>query len=300
MQIKTNILKSSLKNILLTVFGTVILAFGTAVFIIPYELVVGGMSGVAITVNHVLPSLSIDLIITVLTWGLFLLGLIILGKDFALKTLISAIVYPPAISVFQKFASEDFLDGIFYLKNTEYSEMGILIAAIFGGLLIGVGCAVTFLGGGSTGGTDIVAFAITKFFKRLNSSHIIFITDSTIIILGLLAIKDLTVSLLGIISVFVSMIIIDKIFVGGSKALIAQIVSDRCEEISQEIIKRLERTTTLVDVTGGYTHEKKQMIMVSFTMRQYAELSKIINEVDCTAFVTVHQAHEINGEGWTR
>ena len=100
------------KNIFLVLAGTVILAFGTAIFILPFDLLVGGISSYAIIFEKILPfDISIDLIITIITWTLFFIGLIVLGKDFAIKTLISTIVYPIAISVFLKMTSPSFFGG---------------------------------------------------------------------------------------------------------------------------------------------------------------------------------------------
>lgn len=293
-------MKPVLRNIGLTVLGTVILALGGAIFIIPFDLVAGGMSGIAIVVNNTIPSISVNVIITVLTWGLFLAGWLMLGNHFALQTLISAIVYPLAISLFSMLVNPDILGGLFYLKGSAHADIAIIIATVFGGFLSGTGCAVTFWSGGSTGGTDIIAFAVCKVFKKLRSSYVFFAVDATVIMAGMLVIKDLAVTLLGIIAAFVAALVIDKIFVGGSQALIAQIVSDNCKEINRQVINRLERTTTLINITGGYSGEPKQMLMVSFTVRQYPELKNIINQTDKNAFVTVHRAHEINGEGWTR
>ncbi len=298
---KTEILRTA-KNMALIVVGTLILAFGTAVFIIPFDLVVGGMSGFAIVLEKVIPFefVTVDLLITVMTWSLFLLGLLVLGKGFAAKTLISTVIYPPFITLFSKLVDTRVLGGIFHLQNSPHSDIVLIIAALFGGVLIGFGCALAFIGGGSTGGTDIIAFTICKFIKRLRSSVVIFIIDSIPIALGVFILNDLILSLIGIISVFVSALVIDKVFVGGQRALTAQIISEQYESISNEIIDRLERTTTLVDVTGGYSRLSKKMIMVTFSMRQYSELMNIINQTDKNAFVTVHRAHEINGEGWTR
>ncbi len=291
-----------LKNIGLTVLGTIILAFGTAVFIIPFDLVVGGMSGFAIVLVKIIPFdfVTVDLLITVMTWSLFLVGFLVLGKSFAAKTLISTIIYPPFITLFSKLCDPDVLNGVFYLKNSPHGDIVLLISALFGGVLIGLGCATAFIGGGSTGGTDVIAFVICKFVKRLRSSVVIFIVDSIPIVLGIFILNDLVLTLIGIISVFVSALMVDKVFVGGSKALTAQIISGNYESINQEIIKKLERTTTLVEVTGGYSQQSKTMLMVTFSMRQYSELLSIINLNDKNAFVTVSKAHEINGEGWTR
>lgn len=298
---KTEILNTA-KNMALVVIGTLILAFGTAVFIIPFDLVVGGMSGFAIIIDKIVPFefITVDLIITVMTWSLFLIGLIALGKSFAAKTLISTILYPPFITIFSKLVDPDVFGGIFYLQSSPHKDLVLIIAALFGGVLIGFGCALAFMGGGSTGGTDVIAFTVCKFIKRLRSSIVIFIIDTVPIALGVFILNDLVLSLLGIISVFVSALVIDKVFVGGQKALTAQIISKSYDDINNEIINRLERTTTPVDVTGGYSKSPKKLIMVTFSFRQYSELLSIINRCDPTAFITVSKAHEINGEGWTR
>lgn len=303
MKLKLNrqkILKN-VKNVFLVVAGTVILAFGTAVFILPFDLVVGGISSYAIIIDRLIPfDVSIDLIITIITWTLFFIGLIVLGKDFALKTLISTITYPIAISVFLRMTDPGFCGGILCLKNNEYTELTLLIAALASGVVIGLGCAVAFLGGGSTGGTDIIAFTICKFFKKLRSSVVIFFVDGAAIVLGLFIIDDIVLTLLGVISVLVSAIVIDKVFLGGSQAFVAQIVTGKHKEITDQIINKLGRTATIFKGTGGYTGEERMMVSVTFTMNQYATLSNIIKEADPEAFITIHRAHEINGRGWTK
>lgn len=288
------------KNIFLTIAGTTILAFGTAIFIIPFDIVAGGMSSIAIILSKILTFLSVEQLITIITWTLFFLGFLVLGKDFAIKTLISAIVYPVAISIFGKLVSPDVFSGFFDIKNSGHGELSLLMAAVVGGALVGAGCAVAFLGGGSTGGTDVIAFTLCKFFKKLRSSVVIFIVDTATIALGMFILNDFIISLLGIVCALVGAIVIDKVFLGGSKAFVAQIITSNPDQITREVIEKLERTTTIVDVTGGYTKEGKKMVMVSFTMRQYVDLMSIINRADGLAFVTVHSAHEIIGEDWTR
>ena len=266
-----------------------------------FELVTGGMSGIAIILVELLPfSLSVDVYITILTWALFLLGLLVLGRDFALKTLVSTIVYPLFFSLFMRLAAPDVLGGFLYLKAMTHGNVNLLIAAIFGGIFVGTGCAVSFLGGGSTGGTDIIAFSLCKIFKRLKSSVVIFIVDSAIVVLGMFITKDLVITLLAVSSAFAAALVIDYIFVGSSKAFIAQIISDKHNEINEEIIEKLGRTTTILDAVGGYSKTQKKVVTVSFSIRQYSELMNIIHKTDKNAFVTISRAHEINGEGWTR
>ena len=274
---KADLIKA-IKNMLLVVVGTLILAFGTSIFILPFNMVVGGVSGLSIIVKQFLPweFMTIDLVITIITWLLFAVGFFGQGKSFALKTLVSTIVYPIGVSLFLRLADP------------------------VGGALIGTGCAVAFLGGGSTGGVDIIALMLCKVFKRLKSSVAFFLVDAVVIGLGMFITKDLVLSLIGILSVLISAIMVDKVFLGGGRAFVAHIVTEKYEEVSRAVIDRLDRTTTVFDAVGGYSGESKKIVMVSFTMRQYAELMAIMKDIDKNAFITIHRAHEINGEGWTR
>lgn len=290
-----------INNLLLVIAGSAVLAFGTAVFIIPYDLVNGGLAGLAIVLEKVIPvKLGVDAYVTFFTWLLFFVGLFFLGKDFAMKTFVSSIFYPVMLTVFMRVADTGFMGGFFDLKGSSYPDLALLLAAIFGGILSGIGCAITFIGGGSTGGVDILAFLICKVFRRLRSSHVMFAIDAIIIILGMFVINDLVLTLLGIISAFVFSYVVDHIFLGSSKAYVAHIVSDRYDDISRQVIEKLDRSTTIYDATGGYSRQPKKVVMVSFTVREYSEILNIINQTDKYAFVTVHSAHEINGEGWTR
>ncbi len=298
---KQDVLKN-IKNIGLIVVGTLILALGTSLFMLPYDLVTGGISGYAIVLSQIIPQeyLTVEMIITILTWTAFILGLIVLGRSFAMKTLVSTIVYPIGVALFSNITSPEFFGGFFDLHLSAYSGVGVLLAAVFSGVLVGLGCALSFLGGGSTGGVDVIAFIICKIFKRLRSSVVIFAVDATAVIFGMFIIGDFVLSLLGIVSAFVAALVVDKVFIGGSKAFVAHIITDKHEDINKQIIEKLDRTTTVISVTGGFSGNEKKMLMVSFSMSQYSELMNIITKTDRAAFVTVNQAHEINGEGWTK
>ena len=293
---------SLFKNILLVIAGTLVLAFVTAVFILPFDLVTGGVSGIAIVLDKVisLEFVTVDRLVTVITWLLYFIGWLVLGKNFAMKTLISSIIYPLGVSLFMRLATPEFLGGFFDLQASEYSEISLILATVIGGALVGAGCAITFIGGGSTGGVDIIAFTICKIFKHLKSSVVIFSIDAVIVMMGMFVIGDFVITLLGVLSAFVAALMVDKVFIGSSKSFIAQIITEQHEEINRLIIEKIDRTTTVVDVVGGYSGENKKMLMVSFTVNQYAEILNVINKVDKNAFITIHQAHEINGEGWTR
>ena len=289
-------LKSVVKSLIFIIGGTLILSFGTAVFIVPFGLVAGGVSGFAIVINRAFGGvMSVDLLIAVLTWSLFTLGIFTLGKDFAFKTLISTVVYPIGTSLFGRLADGSFFD----LANSAYPQLAVLLSALFGGVLVGTGCAVTFLGGGSSGGIDVLAFTLCRFFPKLRSPAVIFAIDAVAVFLGMIVLGDAVLSMLGIITALVSALAVDKIFLGGSRAFAAQIISDKCEAINRAVIERLKRTATIIDVVGGYSGMKKKMLCVSFGYTQYSELVRIVSDIDRLAFVTIHRAYRVGGEGWS-
>ena len=289
-----------IKKYFLVIFGTLVLSFGTAVFIVPFELVSGGVSGFSIVISRAFGgAVSVDLLITLLVWGLFFLGLFVLGRDFALKTLLSTAIYPFGLALFSKVADGRAFGGFFDLTSSGYPQLALLLSAVMGGLLVGLGCALTFLGGGSTGGVDIPALIICKYFRRAKSSFAIFCIDATAVALGVFIIGDIVLAALGIISALVSALTVDKVFLGGSRAFAAQIISKNWEEIGRGVIDGLHRTATVSEVVGVYSGEKKKMLSVIFTKNEYAELMGIVNRADKKAFITVHRAHEIGGEGWT-
>lgn len=304
---KSNIFVS-MKNSLIVVAGTFVLAFGVGLFIIPFDLVNGGVSGLGIIAEKSLSGISLfsdlsaSFYASVFNCLLFVLGFIILGKTFAVQTLVSTLFYPVALSLAVSLAESNAFGGFFNLHSeiySSYGELSLIIATVFGGAMIGAGCAITFIGGGSTGGVDVISLSLCKYFRKMKNSVAMFICDSLIIVLGMFAVGDLILSLLGILSAFIAAIAIDKIFIGESEALTAYVVSDNCELINTAIIEKLDRTSTILPCKGGYSGDNKQLLMTTFSARQYVEFTALISFIDKKAFVTVHRAHEINGEGWS-
>ena len=193
---KGGYIKLKIENLALIAIGTLFLALGTAAFLIPFELVTGGISGIAIIVSTFAKGgfLSIDGIIALLTWTSFFIGLIFLGKSFALKTLLSAILYPIFISAFIESGLADRSLALLSFPSSQ------IIAALLGGAFVGFGCALSFIGGGSTGGVDILALVLCKDRQRLKISHVMLFIDALIIILGAFAIAERAKTALGIFS----------------------------------------------------------------------------------------------------
>ncbi len=281
-------------NILLVVFGNIILAIGTGFFLVPANIVAGGMSGLAIIANNLF-GFDIDITVAILSWFLFFVGLVFLGKKFSLQTLLGTIVYPIALSIIYRFFNDPIglaPGGI----SAGLDEFHALLAGIFGGAFVGAGCAITFLGGGSTGGTDVIVFIIKKYFG-LKTSIVGFFTDALIIIGGLF-VTGVIPALVGVMSAFISAVMVEFIFVGWSTTFVAQIISAKGPEINAYVQKTLNRGTTLVPVVGGYTGNDYQMIQVAFDKKEYTILRDSINRIDPKAFVTFLRAQAVFGSGF--
>ena len=189
-------------KISLVIFGTALLAFGTGVFLVPFDLVTGGISGLSIVLSE-LSGISEEAYIAILSWSFFIAGSVLFGRSFFYKTAISTVLYPPLTLIFSRLASPDVLGGYFAIGDGSTPEIALITAALFGGALVGAGCALTFVGGGSTGGIDIVALALKRRFARVDLSHVFFAIDAVIVTLGAFAVKNFILTSLGILSAFV-------------------------------------------------------------------------------------------------
>jgi len=209
-----NILKNNkrllkrIKSFVLVFSGTFILALGTAAFLIPFELVAGGISGIAIALSELIDGSAFitEAIITTLTWGTFIMGLLFIGKSFALKTLLSTALYPLFITLIIESGIGDYLSGI--LPN----NFGYVTASLLGGALVGIGLGLSFLGGGSTGGVDIIALVISKRIPRLKIPRVILAIDFAIILFGAFVTRDIKLTLFGILSAAAAASVIEFIF----------------------------------------------------------------------------------------
>ena len=178
-------IQASLRRSFCICYGTLLLGFGTVVFLLPHALVTGGVAGLSLLLAEGLP-LSPALISGLLSVLLFFVGWWTLGHAFAARTLLSALVYPLSVLLF----SQGGFDAAGHA----------LWAAALGGLLVGTGCALAFRSGGSTGGMDALALLLCRHFPSLHASSVMLGIDLCIILLGLPLLQDLHASLLGILS----------------------------------------------------------------------------------------------------
>ena len=274
--------KKYLKELLIIAFGNFLLAVSVQYFILPFNILTGGVAGVAVAISPFIP-LSQQIIIDILVVGLFLLGWMVLGKEFAIKTFLSSILYPIFISILG-----------FFPYTLDISP---LLASIYSGILAGLGIGIVLREGASTGGMDIPPL-ILNYYTGIETSKFILLVDGLTCVLGLLnyPVESL---LNGLISVFLSSMVINKIEVAhGSDSLSVQIISSKWEEINKEVLKKINRGVSIVDVKGGYTMKTHKMLMVIIDKREYSTLLDILDTIDKSAFVITNPVQSVHGEGF--
>ena len=295
---------------LIVILGTFLVAFGNVAFLAPLDINAGGLNGVAIIARYFVADnmkvLLYNIIIDGASVVLWLIGLAFIGKEFALKTLVATIAFPLANWLFT--ACPGLSDALIkfgeILKTAGNGPTAgnFLMSGIFGGVFVGVGVAVTFVGGGSTGGVDVLTFLMEKYL-HIKQSIASFIIDGTIITVGLCVLLPLENDFLlpclsGIISAFMSAIIIEVIYIGSQTSYQVDIISDKWEEISQYAQDVLGHGATIIHAKGGYKGDERIILRIVFKKREYSKIRSYIAHVDPKAFVTYTQTNAVFGEGF--
>ncbi len=272
-----------IKSILLIILGNLIFAIAVVYFVLPHNILSGGVAGVGIILEQLF-GISATVTIDVLVVSTFILGFLFLGKEFALKTIISSIVYPVFITVLSYFPY--------------HIEADLYLIVIYGGVLTGAGLALVLREEASTGGMDVPAIIIHK-YTGLPLHITFFIVDAITALVGVLvfSIQDV---MMGLVFVYIYNTVINKMMVPKSgRAVSLFIISEMKDEINAYIHDKLNRGTTVIPVKGGYTEDEKEAIMTVVSKQQYHQLEKVIEKIDKYAFVVVSDAKEIKGEGFT-
>ena len=299
---KKKVLKQIL-NYFLVILGTFLLAFGSVIFLEKSNLVAGGVSGIAIITQYIARTATGNaslLIYDYVIYGLMVLfwviGLIFLGKDFALKTLLSTLVYMGLTTLFLRVPF--FIELAVNFAGT--GDAGnLILCGIFGGVFIGAGVAITFLGGGSTGGVDVVQLIISK-YTRMKESISGIIIDGVVIIVGMCVMQQWIPALCGILSSVVTAALIEIVYIRNQTAYQVDIISSKWEEISRYAQDELERGATIIRAEGGYKGEERVILRVVFDKTQYEKIRDYIAAVDPYAFVTFTQTNAVFGEGFKK
>lgn len=280
----------------LIVIGSFILAAGFVFFINPYNIVPGGVYGIGIVVHHLTAGMfsfwptgiPIGLFGLVLNVPLTIIGIKVLGPRFGIKTIIGFVL----TSVFM-----DLLTMVVGENDPLGLADDILMACVFGGVLIGFGLGLIFKSKATSGGSDIVAMIIAK-HTRLPLGQLMIYVDSVIVLFGLAVFQDWKIPLYSWIVIFITGKVIDITMQGVSYDKTLFIVSKEFELIRDKIINDLNRGGTFIPGKGMFNNSDKTIIFTVLNRRELAILEEYIHQIDPKAFVTVVDANEILGEGF--
>lgn len=289
-----------IKNYIIVAIGTFVLAFGSVIFLSKCELVAGGVSGIAIIVNHFVDINVYDYVVAGCTVLFWIVGLIFVGKDFAIKTLFSSTLYIGFTFLLNRIPFFDDLATTFagLDKNSESQVGHFILCGLFGGVFVGAGVAITFLGGGSTGGVDCFQF-IAKKYLRIKESITSFVVDGAIIVAGMIAMKLWIPALCGILSCVMSALLIEVVYIRSQTSFQVDIISEHWKEINDFVQKELDRGTTIIKAEGGYQGDERIILRIVFDRSQYEKLRDFIAIVDPKAFITFTQTNAVYGEGFS-
>ncbi len=284
MKITTKDLRRNLADLALVVLGSVIMGIGYSLFLIPHHFVPGGVSGIAMIVNY-FSRLPLGMLIMVLNIPVFILGVRIMGKKYALRSLLGMVISSLFIDFFQE---------ILGLKSATDNT---ILAAIYGGFMLGVGLGLVFRGRASTGGSDILGQILNR-WTGMSVGIAIMLIDFFIISASGVAFKQLEAPLYGYIVLFISSNVIDMILEGWNYTKMVLITSTKNDEIQDFILNTLDRGGTALRSRGLYLNREGETILTVIHRKQLPELRRFVKETDPHAFVIINDTYAVLGKGF--
>ena len=273
------------------IIGSAITALGIVLFLNPAMLAPGGVSGIATILFHTI-GLDLGLTILVLTIPIFLIGAKLFGKQYGVKTLLGSVL----LSVFTSIWASVFGDA----GLLDYSkDISIWLSALYGGVITGLGMGLVMKSGSNTGGTDIIAQIIAR-YTSLSLGTALFIVDGVIIAVSAIFFS-IENALYAIVVAYITTVVVNKIVLsmGTNYAKTVFIISEKTDEIGEYIINTLERGATILDAKGFYTKESRPMIMTVIPNQDISKLTRAVHQSDPKAFLIIHEAFHVLGEGYT-
>lgn len=275
---------SALKSIIPVVIGNIIYALVVKLFILPTNLMSSGTTGIALLANHFL-GIPVSFFILIFNVCMLILGLIVLGKKFAMTTIVSTLMYPIALEFFNQTLGE------FVITNNE------LLNTIFAGLGIGLALGIVLRSGASTGGMDIPPLVLNHFF-RIPVSVSLYVFDF-IILSSQSLYNPLERLLYGIILILLTSIVLDKVLLMGTTKTEVKIISPKFEKIAEEILSEMDRGVTLLNARGGYLKNEHSVVLSVVSNRELPKIEKLVRALDPDAFMIVSRVSEVWGRGFS-
>ncbi len=289
--------KQKIKNIILVILGSLIVALSSTLFLVPFDIVKGGMTSVSMMVNSLLYPMThsnlTDIILWILNIVLWFLALALLGKKFALSTLVGTFCYSVFMSLFTR------LDLVTKFGLMEYYQEGdttakLILFGLAGGIIDGFGASLCFMGKGSTGGSDVLSVSCVKYLNLKQETASLLI-NIIIIILGFIVFQSWGKLLVGIMAALTSSLMIKNTYGKHNTLYVLDILSDKTEEIQKIISEELQETSTIYTVEGGYSKGDKKVIRVALIYKEAKLLKALIPSIDKNAFVTEYETTQAFG-----
>ncbi|MFC4800118.1 YitT family protein [Neobacillus sp. GCM10023253] len=267
---------------LFVLVGAAIIAITFNVFLLPNQIASGGVSGISTILKSVL-GLEPAYVQWAFNIPLFIAGVMLLGKQFGVKTL--------AGTVFLPFV-------VFLTKGWEPWTHDALLGALFGGIGVGLGLGIVFRGNASTGGTDLAAQIINKYTGFTLGRCVVMIDG--LIVLTAAIVFDIEKALYALIGLYVTSKTIDLVQVGFGRSKMAMIITNKQEEVRAGILHKIDRGVTKLSAYGGFTEHERPVLMCVVDQTEFTKLKQLVKTLDPSAFVVVMDAAEVLGEGFKR
>ncbi len=280
---KQNMIKA-VCSVFIVILGNVLYALAVKLFLIPAGLVTGGTTGIGLAVNY---AAGVPVATFVLVFNVVMLaaGFAVLGKQFALTTIVSTFTYPAALNLL------DLMLGDVVLTQD------IFICTIFSGLGIGLSLGIVIRAGASTGGMDIPPLVLNHFFKIPVSAGLYFFDFMILLVQALF--QPLEKVFYGIVLVIIYTVTLDKMLLMGTTKTEVRVVSNHAAEICDAILKRMDRGVTLLSARGGYLKEETTVVLSVVSNRELPRVERLIHEIDPESFIVVNRVSEVSGKGFT-
>lgn len=275
---------SKILSVFIILLGNFLYAAAVHFFLVSADLATGGVTGISIALGEITP-VAVSTYALILNTIMWILGLFLLGKHFAMATLLSTFSFPVALRFLETFFPGGSLTD------------DRLLCTVFGGILIGVGLGITIRQDASTGGIDVIPLALNKYF-RLPISTMMWLID-IIILLAQIMVFPTESLLYGIINIIIYSFVLDKVLVFGQSHIELKIISKNSRKIADTILEKMDRGCTMIKAEGGYTGEESQMVFSILSTRELTKAHKLIMETDPNALVIVTRVSEISGRGFT-
>ena len=272
-----------LLDMIFYLFGGAVYALAVVMIVTPNQISPGGVTGIASLLN-VLFSLPVGTTVFLLNLPLLAAGFLRFGGFFILKTGIATLTVSLWLDLFSPLIKPVTLDPI--------------LAAIFGGVLMGTGLGIVMLRGATTGGMDIVAKLIHQKFPHITVGRVMLAGDAAVVLLAALVYQNPASGLYSIVALYASSRVMDTLLYGSDKGKMIYIVTSKPEEASDRITEIMRRGVSLMEVVGGYTGKRHTMLMCTVRRHEVSQLLQIVKALDPQAFIVVGEAGEIIGEGF--